>query len=91
VRHGAVAGQLAGHTMWQNICPGTEQLVTRVAEYGDIDNPQVAERIVAWRKKMAALLNATPEEMAVIGNTVQGVNLVANGIRWCAGDNMVVE
>jgi selenocysteine lyase/cysteine desulfurase len=55
-----------------------QQLVTRVAQHGGLDIPLVA-----------ALLNASPEEIAFIGNTVQGVNLVANGIRWRTGENVV--
>jgi selenocysteine lyase/cysteine desulfurase len=66
-----------------------QQLVTHVARHGGLDIPLVAERTVAWRKKMAVLLNASPEEIAFIGNTVQGINLVANGIRWRAGENIV--
>jgi selenocysteine lyase/cysteine desulfurase len=66
-----------------------QQLVTQVAHHGGLDIPLVSERTLVWRKKMAALLNASPEEIAFIGNTVQGVNLVANGIRWRAGENIV--
>jgi selenocysteine lyase/cysteine desulfurase len=66
-----------------------QQLVACVAQHGGLDILLVVERTVAWRKKMAALLNASPEEIAFIGNTVQGVNLVANGIRWRAGENVV--
>jgi cysteine desulfurase/selenocysteine lyase len=64
-------------------------LATHLAQHGGTDFPGTAERLAAWRSKMAALLNATPDEIAFIGNTVSGVNLVANGIRWRQGDNII--
>ena len=50
----------------------------------------------AWRKSVeearragAELLGATPEEIAVIRNTTEGINLVAEGFPWKSGDNVV--
>jgi selenocysteine lyase/cysteine desulfurase len=50
----------------------------------------------AWRKSVeearragAELLGATPEEIAVVRNTTEGINLVAEGFPWQTGDNVV--
>ena len=42
------------------------------------------------RKAGAQLLGADRDEIAIISNTTIGINLVAQGIRWQSGDNIVV-
>ena len=32
-----------------------------------------------------------PEEIALVGNTTAGINLVAEGFPWQAGDNVVTR
>jgi selenocysteine lyase/cysteine desulfurase len=41
------------------------------------------------RAKAAALIGASPEELAYTKNTPDGLNLVANGLDWKPGDNIV--
>jgi cysteine desulfurase/selenocysteine lyase len=48
-----------------------------------------ASRIQGFRDNAAALLHAEPDEIAFIGNTVEGVVRVADGMRWSPGDNIV--
>ena len=41
------------------------------------------------RGAVAALINATPEEVSLTQNTTEGLNLVVNGIDWHHGDEVV--
>lgn len=41
------------------------------------------------RKLGAQLINATPEEIAFVKNTTEGIGWVANGLNWKKGDNVV--
>ena len=42
------------------------------------------------RSRLASLIGATPEEIALTKNTSEGLSIVAAGIDWRAGDNIVV-
>ncbi len=41
------------------------------------------------REQSARLIGAKPEEIALLGPTALGLNLVANGLTWSAGDEVV--
>ena len=41
------------------------------------------------RRQGAQLMGAEPEEIALIRNTTEGINLVAEGLAWEPGDNVV--
>ncbi len=47
------------------------------------------ERVEEVRRLGGALVGADQDEIAVIRNTTEGVNLVAEGFPWKAGDNVV--
>ncbi|MCK4658089.1 MAG: aminotransferase class V-fold PLP-dependent enzyme [Phycisphaerae bacterium] len=47
---------------------------------------QRAERI---RQRAAELLNANADEVTFVKNTSEGLSLVANGLNWNSGDNIV--
>lgn len=42
------------------------------------------------RPTIATLINAKPSEIAFVKNTTEGLNIVANGLDWREGDNIVV-
>ncbi len=42
------------------------------------------------KPKIAGLINADASEIAFIKNTTEGLNIVANGLDWQAGDNVVI-
>lgn len=42
------------------------------------------------RARFAKLINADTEEVAFVKNTSEGLNIVANGIDWQEGDNVVI-
>lgn len=49
-----------------------------------------SQRVENTRRRAAALVGAEPEEIALVNSTTHGINLVAEGIDWAEGDNVVV-
>ena len=52
----------------------------------------------AWNRQVedvrtltADMIGAVPEEIALIGNTTAGINLVSEGFPWRSGDNVVIR
>jgi selenocysteine lyase/cysteine desulfurase len=43
------------------------------------------------REQFARLVNATPDEIGLLFSTVDGENVIANGVALKAGDNVVVD
>jgi selenocysteine lyase/cysteine desulfurase len=58
-------------------------------EQGDTVWPQWARRVEEVRSTAAELIQADTGEIALVRNTTEGVNLVAEGLAWKSGDNMV--
>src|SRR5687768_15854919 len=61
-----------------------------LAENGDAHWKRWSERVEAVRQLAARLISAKPAEIALIRNTTEGINLVAEGFPWQPGDNVVV-
>ena len=59
-------------------------------DHGDTEWPAWSKRIEEVRKTAAQLLNAAPKEIAFIPHTSFGIGLVAEGIPWKSGDNVVI-
>ncbi|MBN1884706.1 MAG: aminotransferase class V-fold PLP-dependent enzyme [Candidatus Krumholzibacteriota bacterium] len=57
---------------------------------GILCEKRVFGRVGEIRKAAATLIGAAPEEIAFTRNTTQGVLIAANGIRWRAGENVVL-
>jgi selenocysteine lyase/cysteine desulfurase len=57
---------------------------------GDVSWPQWARQVEGLRDSAAALIHADPREIALIRNTTEGVNFVAEGYPWQPGDNVVL-
>jgi cysteine desulfurase / selenocysteine lyase len=51
--------------------------------------PKWAAQLEHVRRRGAELLHADPTEIALVSNTTAGINLVAEGLPWRAGDNVV--
>jgi selenocysteine lyase/cysteine desulfurase len=62
---------------------------TDLAENGVVGDPHWQKRIAAVRDLAARLLNAEPADVAFIKNTSEGVGIVAEGLPWRPGDNVV--
>jgi len=60
------------------------------AEFGTAHYAEWMRGVEDVRASFARLINADPGEVAFVKNTSEGISIVANGIDWCAGDNVVV-
>ena len=52
---------------------------------------KLQELLRETRGKVAETINATPEEIVLTENTTIGINIVANGIDWKPGDNVLIS
>ncbi|QDT16332.1 aminotransferase class V-fold PLP-dependent enzyme [Alienimonas californiensis] len=59
-------------------------------DHGDVHWPKWRAMTERCRGRFAELLNASESEIAVVRNTTEGIGLVAEGIDWRPGDNVVV-
>jgi cysteine desulfurase/selenocysteine lyase len=78
------------------VAPLTQRARRALIEYADevaangvVNDPDRVRRIEAVRHLASQLLNADPLDVAFIKNTSEGIGIVAEGIRWRAGDNVV--
>ena len=58
--------------------------------HGPVDYPRWMEKEILLRKQLRALLNApSTDDIALVKNTSEGLSMVAAGLDWRAGDNIV--
>jgi selenocysteine lyase/cysteine desulfurase len=72
--------------------PTADALQAWLAEAVETGNPRWPDwvkRVEDMRATAARMIGAHPEEIALVGNTTAGISLVAEGIDWRAGDNVV--
>ncbi len=82
-----------------NFCPATRNVTEVLIKFTrDMDaNPSQQSRAKfsqgreEARKKIAAFLNASPEEIVITRNTSEGNNFVSSGIELKAGDEVVLH
>ncbi len=60
-------------------------------ENGSANYPEWTRHVEHLRTLAANLIGALPEEIAMVGNTTAGINLVAEGLPWKPGDNVVIR
>ncbi len=65
------------------------QWAREAAGGGDVHWSRWSRRVSELRALAAGMLGAETEEIALVGNTTEGVNLVAEGFPWEPGDNVV--
>lgn len=65
-------------------------LLNDVEENGMVNHAAWTEVVRKARRSAARMLNAHPSEVAFVKNTTEGILIVANGIRWRRGDNVVI-
>ena len=61
-----------------------------VEENGMANHADWTETLRKTRTLAARLMNAHPSEIAFVSNTTAGILIVANGVRWRRGDNVVI-
>lgn len=66
-----------------------EQHLRSLREQGLVNWPEWGAAIRRVRGLCAQLINASPREIAFAPNTSAGLAMIANGIDWRAGDNVV--
>ncbi len=67
-----------------------EAFLAQSAEGGAFHYPQWSQRIVDVRKACARLINAEPNETAFVKSTSHGLSIVAEGLDWKPGDNVLI-
>jgi selenocysteine lyase/cysteine desulfurase len=67
-----------------------ENFLTESAEGGAFYYPELSHRVVAIRGSCARILNADADEIAFVKNTSHGLSIVAGGLDWNEGDNVLV-
>lgn len=79
------------------VAPLPEPAAMAVADYARQACEQGDTAWMSWsaavsnlRREAAALIGASPDEVALVNNTTQGINLVAEGFPWKRGDNVLV-
>ena len=65
------------------------QWVEQSLAEGDTKWPEWARQLKGVRQSAAKLIGVTPDEIALVPNTTAGINLVAEGLDWRKGDNVV--
>lgn len=72
--------------------PAVEAMTLHLAQRAgreESDYEQWEQRVAEVRGLIARLIQARPEEIAFVGSTSHGLNIVAAGFDWRAGDNVV--
>lgn len=68
-----------------------DRFLADVRDHGDAHYPawcQHADEVI--KAKIARLIGAERDEIAFVKNTTEGLTIVANGLDWRAGDNVLV-
>ena len=58
---------------------------------GEGHSTDTALRVLRTRERLARLVNCKPNEIAFVRSTADGINIVAQGIPWQAGDTVVIN
>jgi selenocysteine lyase/cysteine desulfurase len=64
-------------------------LADDASQFGSLHYDKWMDSYAGLRKAAARLINATPEEIAIIKNTSEGIATIALGLDWKAGDRVV--
>jgi len=65
------------------------EMISEAEHYGPFYFKKHRERLEALRGAAAKLLRCTADEIAFVKNTTEGLSLVAEGLDWRDGDNIV--
>lgn len=67
-----------------------DEYLSGLAARGSRDYPRWQRISNETRQRAAELLGASPDEIALVRNTSEGINIVANGLRLGPGDSVVL-
>jgi selenocysteine lyase/cysteine desulfurase len=81
------------HAAVSPLCKPAADAMKRLAEdawrFGSLHYSDWLEAYSGVRKTAARLINSSPEEIAIVKNTSEGISTVALGIDWKRGDRIV--
>ncbi len=67
-----------------------EKFLIESTEGGSFCYPRWAQQVVEVRRACARLVNAEPDDLAFVKSTSHGLSIVAQGLDWRPGDNVLV-
>jgi cysteine desulfurase/selenocysteine lyase len=74
----------------KRVVHAVETFLSESAESGAFNYAKWGQQVVDVRRACSRLVNAAPEEIAFVRSTSHGLSLVAHGLDWKPGDNMLV-
>lgn len=67
-----------------------ETFLSEATNAGAFHSPKWSQQVVEIRRSCARLVHARPEEIAFVKSTSHGLSIVANGLDWKPGDNVLI-
>ena len=74
----------------RRVCDAVNAFTEDACEYGTKNYKAWMTEVDRVRGQFARLINGDIDEVAFVKNTSEGISIVANGIDWKAGDNVVI-
>ncbi|MCH8311477.1 MAG: aminotransferase class V-fold PLP-dependent enzyme [Nitrospinae bacterium] len=72
------------------VCDAVNAFTKDACEHGTKNYKDWMAEADRVRGRFAQLINADEDEVAFVKNTSEGISIVANGLDWKAGDNVVI-
>jgi selenocysteine lyase/cysteine desulfurase len=82
------------HSAIAPLCRPVQAAMQRIVQaqaLGSVGRPEWIATVAPLKEKVARLINATPEEIAIVRNTVEGLSTVSAGLGWREGDHVVTD
>lgn len=90
VNHWVYMDHAAVGPLTRDMVYGLSMRADDIMENGFTNAADWREDAIQTRLMYSELLGSLPDEIAFINSTAEGVNLIANGIEWKTGDNVVL-
>jgi selenocysteine lyase/cysteine desulfurase len=74
----------------RRVCEAVNEFTNDACRNGTKNYKKWMEEVERVRGKFALLINGDVDEVAFIKNTSEGISIVANGLDWKSGDNVVI-
>lgn len=71
------------------VADAMRDLITDAEQYGSVHYSEWLAAYKGLRQAAARLINAAPDEIAILKNTSEGVSTIAQGMNWRPGDRIV--
>jgi len=72
------------------VARAVEHFLAEASAFGAFRFDRWMHRIEPVRERAETLLNAAPDDVAFVKNTSHGLSIVAEGLEWESGDNVLV-